>query len=959
MKTARHRRVPEGRTPPRSGDVRRGWRRAVVGACGGAVLGPLSLAAAFVYESTTEFLTSGDFNGDFIADVLVLDKATGNARVGYQNIGGALTWSAPLGTGVEHVTGAAVGRFLQTDREALAVTSPVFNRLHYVDLSATNAAVPLPEISPGLGPHTLVGLRAPFVPPSGSSEWLLVASGLNDPPAERLDVKRYLSGSSATAFASRPFQRGNALSLATDGPTFAAGLVRRADGDALHVWQFTNALPTVIAVLSNLPPGSDYVFGTFDGEPLPRFWFYVPGQSNVSIRPLLSSAGVLSFGNATVLSFNQAVRRVYYVASGGDGTAFIEFGDGIQGARLPGGTVTLGPKYSLGAGSGTTGLVPLDNGRFALLSGPGGTSTSARAQIMSFDGSAYTQLSAADLPPISRRTTRANVWLFQSEPFVTAAPGFIASLNAPDWSSAASGLPGSISVLVETDGGPAAGLGGPATINLGLPPSGAAFGLPDQYRDDISFFTYAAPRPPEPVVANIAPVPGSYGGPITVSFTTLNPQHQVQFRTGSAASWNLYAAPFLLTNDATVQYYGRQPGTGFRGPIQFATYAIGRASAPIEAPVTLPGGNTNAPPDFDTNRVVLSPYGTLFYGRRSVFSEGTIWAINLDGSGDRYITDGARPRVSSDGRYLAFLREGNPFDNQGNLWIRDLITGEERRIFSNSAGLVCYDWEYGKTNLFFDHGCNFWQAGLGGAALPLPLDIDCAADAPHFNPADGRLAFHVLSSTTASPGVYVTLPEYTGAQRLTLAAANPRWPTWSPDGRDLALVDSAFAFSLSAGKNLWIWKPDGTGGHQITGLDGANGFPHGAIWSPDGDALIGAGTVFNSSGIWIIPLSENRTVCVGEPRRLPTAPGDAIDFVGGIHVVPPPPRLFIRGETGGVTVYWRRSVIPYVLEATASLEEPAGWSGLSGPFTLAGDFLELFIPDSLLVQARFFRLRAP
>ena len=46
--------------------------------------------AGFVYETPAEFLTSADFNGDGIADVLVLDRATGNARVGYQSPGGTL-----------------------------------------------------------------------------------------------------------------------------------------------------------------------------------------------------------------------------------------------------------------------------------------------------------------------------------------------------------------------------------------------------------------------------------------------------------------------------------------------------------------------------------------------------------------------------------------------------------------------------------------------------------------------------------------------------------------------------------------------------------------------------------------------------------------------------------------------------------------------------------------------------
>jgi len=57
--------------------------------------------AAFVYESAAEFFTSADFNGDGIPDVLLLDKLTGNARVGYADGNGNLTWSSPLVTGVE------------------------------------------------------------------------------------------------------------------------------------------------------------------------------------------------------------------------------------------------------------------------------------------------------------------------------------------------------------------------------------------------------------------------------------------------------------------------------------------------------------------------------------------------------------------------------------------------------------------------------------------------------------------------------------------------------------------------------------------------------------------------------------------------------------------------------------------------------------------------------------------
>ena len=131
----------------------------------------------FVSETPTEFLTSGDFNGDGLADVLVLDKLTGNARVGYQDAAGVLTWSAPLVTGVENATGCAVGPLLQTTRDAVAVTAPDANHVNLVDLSATNAAGTPVLVTPGgLGPHTLVALANPLggLPPAYND--LLAAS---------------------------------------------------------------------------------------------------------------------------------------------------------------------------------------------------------------------------------------------------------------------------------------------------------------------------------------------------------------------------------------------------------------------------------------------------------------------------------------------------------------------------------------------------------------------------------------------------------------------------------------------------------------------------------------------------------------------------------------------------------------------------------------------------------------
>src|ERR1039457_5617506 len=86
----------------------------------------------FVYDTGGEILTSGDFNGDGIADVLVLDKSTGNARIGYLDTNCVIAWSAPLVSGVENVTGAAVGHFLTPGTDSLAVTAPGLNHLNLI-----------------------------------------------------------------------------------------------------------------------------------------------------------------------------------------------------------------------------------------------------------------------------------------------------------------------------------------------------------------------------------------------------------------------------------------------------------------------------------------------------------------------------------------------------------------------------------------------------------------------------------------------------------------------------------------------------------------------------------------------------------------------------------------------------------------------------------------------------------
>ena len=367
-------------------------------------------------------------------------------------------------------------------------------------------------------------------------DYMLVASSLNSPPSERLDLLGINAGavtSTAEYGESDVFDRPNALTLSSGGPTLACGIVRGGTNDIFDIWQFTNT-PGVLVTASNLPSGVDYAFGTFNGESLPRFLFYEPGQTNLSVAQLLQSNGVFYFGSPLIVTVPNPVVQVFYTDLGTNGAFQINEGSGIQALSFPGGAPSLASPYAPQTGSVFTGMAPLANGTFALFDSSAGGTTSTHASVVHFDGKNYTQVSSGNLPAITTSVTRANVWLFDSEPFVSRSLGFIESLTAPDWSVGVSGLPGSDTVSTESDGGATNGLSvSQSTTSFGAPPGSSKFALVNQYNDVISVFSYGSPRPPEPANVLISPSPGNYQSPIQVSFAASGVGTTVYYQHGS------------------------------------------------------------------------------------------------------------------------------------------------------------------------------------------------------------------------------------------------------------------------------------------------------------------------------------------------------------------------------------------------------------------------------------------
>ena len=164
--------------------------------------------------------------------------------------------------------------------------------------------------------------------------------------------------------------------------------------------------------------------------------------------------------------------------------------------------------------------------------------------------------------------------------------------------------------------------------------------------------------------------------------------------------------------------------------------------------------------------------------------------------------------------------------------------------------------------------------------------------------------------------------------------------------------------------DIYTVNADGTSASQITAFTNfSDGFKFGAIWTPANDALVGAGTINGTNGLWIIPLTDDGQYGDCPAILLPTAPGDPIDFAGSIVVAPAQmvaqPGLFIRLETNAAVIYWSTNYQGFGLESTPNLAPNATWTAVSGPYFLNGGYFEYHEAKSSLLAAKFFRLKYP
>ena len=548
-----------------------------------------TFAGAGVTRTPEEWQGTGDMNGDGDRDVVVVDRVTGIYRTGYTQPDGTLAWAAGRPSGVEQVSGLAVGRFLHLDRDALAFTSLAANRVNVVDaISPTQATPPINVFPATVGPELLIGLDIPAGPGNTGHDDLFVSSVANDPPSPYYGTMIRATGVAfsdllSASLASRALAL-DRVQLKAGGPRLAGVLLAGAP-EPSWIGINVSGVPFTQATAEGLPDVEEFLHGFFANSAWSQFLFWTRGGSNLVLRPVLENApDDFGFGAGAVFAMDSSLRQVLTVPGAADTRLLMIFGEGetagvyaFDGTNAP----VLVESFSAPAGEAFTGAGALGEGNMMLLSGAGGRSE--HFQRWDRSGNGYVAGASGHLPGLNPLGNTGNVFLFKKRPFVHPEPTLVATLNAADWSS---GLnlsdPNNVRVFAESYVDEARGLDDPALRQLGVSPDGGAFGLANQIQETFSLLSFRPAIGREIAEVTISPPPGRYPQGLAVRLSTPEPSAQVFYRLGDDQVWQSYNGPVPLYKNTTVSYYAKLGLGALKSAIRRADYSFDRETDDVD-----------------------------------------------------------------------------------------------------------------------------------------------------------------------------------------------------------------------------------------------------------------------------------------------------------------------------------------------------------------------------------------
>jgi hypothetical protein len=594
-------------------------------------------AAAFVYENEQELVSTGDLNGDGHADVVIVDKVTGDFRTGYGNTLGAYDWAEPRSSGMEGVSGFSLGRLAGSQYDTLVFTSPDANRVNLVRAeSMDDPPIPGSLYLSGLEPNVVACIDVGGWGGGSSRDDLVVGTLHNQgsSPVRLHAIRNQWSTYTEVDFTQSqfPFARPNRIFEPLINDDVLTILRRDGSFDRMYVFDLSAGSLDTVAVLIDAPQNSDYAFGMFGSSPVARYLVYKPGTSLVHVHALVVPIpGTIKFSDADIYDFGQPVRQIFVIPAVTGGRLLVVYSNGdraevfdFDGFNPP----TFVQEFLATSGESITGAIVVGKTRFMILSAPTGSGRSERAEVFDVNGSTYSSSGTSSLPSLDSFGPVANVFEFANEPFVTSAPLLLRSLSAGDWTSDLSPLPGpAMSVQKESFVDSAQGLADPSVVQLGAPNPQTQFGLVNQHTESFSLAAFTKPAGEVVAEIEISPPPGHYPAGIQVTLTSPTPGVKLFYRLDGQGDYVLYSTPIPLFKATTVSYLATASG-GRKSVIRHADYTF-----------------AEAPGDLDSDRDGVPDYVEIYSGLNP--------ASGPDGDGDGFsdldeLTSGYDPDDATD-----------------------------------------------------------------------------------------------------------------------------------------------------------------------------------------------------------------------------------------------------------------------------------------------------------------------
>lgn len=372
-----------------------------------ATLGISLHAATTVQETDAEFIASADLNGDGLQDVVLVDKATGRVRPGYQQEDGFLKWVEWRDSGAQGVTGLSAGRLISSDRDALAFASQDGNLLTVLDASVpTTATAPVDIPFMLLGPASVVSLNLGEEGDAALHD-LFVGSVYNTPDANM--ASHYLNeGDGFELERELPLPgtpaRGNRVTFQPDGLDYMAILFETDAGIELHIQSPTGGALTTVASLSGLEAGTDYTLASIRDSAMNDLLLWTPGSRTLVHHPIqIAEPAAVEFDEVRLCEFPQTIRSVIALAHESKDRLFVIHGSGDEaGVHEFDEAGTPSPVYTLQALTNHlfTGALPTSDG-FVAFTGLTNGGSSVRYHLFQAVNGSYEERIYGPLPTLA------------------------------------------------------------------------------------------------------------------------------------------------------------------------------------------------------------------------------------------------------------------------------------------------------------------------------------------------------------------------------------------------------------------------------------------------------------------------------------------------------------------------------------------------------------------------------